>query len=157
MFLPEVAAHAAYLRGGILAVGIGIGGSNLWLLAVAAHVESLKLDEHRLPNGEGTEEAALGDADGNGTGGILDVERVIDVAALVVAGDDTPYLHRLLHLSQAVVVDLVLIELLDFGNGLQVGHLDVLVAIALQARLLSGCIPVAVVAGGEGCCEAAAY
>ena len=135
VLLPLVAAHAPHLRCGIFFVGIGVGSANLGLLSVAADIESFQLDEHSLPDGKGSVESTLSDADGYGTGVVLKVQRVIDVATLVVARDDALDLHGLFHLLQRVVVNLVAEERLQLGNGLQVGRLYILVAVGFYSGL----------------------
>ena len=143
MLGPCVARHTSYLWRCTFLVRIGIGRSQLWLLAITSDVEAVQFDEHRLTNRECAIETTLTNADSNGTCVVLDIETVIDVATYVVTSHDTLNLHRLRNLCQAVVIDFVRIERLYLSNGLEIGGLNVLIAVRCHSVFGRRSIPVA--------------
>ena len=74
---PEEAAHAAHVGGTALA---RVGSAYLALHAVGSDVEPFQFYEDFLTHGEVAVEAALGDADDEGPGAVVDDHLVVDVA-----------------------------------------------------------------------------
>ena len=143
MLLPGIAGHTSNLWRGTFFVGIGIGSTYLWLLAITSDVEAVQLDEYRLTYRECTIETALTNADSDGASIVLYIEAVVDVATYVVTSHQTHDLHRLSHLFQAIAIDFGCKESLHLGNGLKVGSLDVLITIGRHTNLVGRSIPTA--------------
>ena len=112
---PHIAAHAADGLGTRL--GVGVDAANLQLLAVAAQHQTFQVDENLLAHGQESEQTALVDTDEQGTGGILHGKLIVDIAADVVASDDTFYFDILGHLGHAARRDDVGIFLFQLCDG----------------------------------------
>ena len=73
-------------------------------------------------------ESALADANQDTARLILQANLIVEVAAEVVAGNDTQYLDVLVHLLVQAAVYLCGIFLLQFGDGDDIGSLQFVVA-----------------------------
>lgn len=133
-----------------------VGCTQLGLLAVAADVEALEVDQDFLADGQESVHAALIDGDDDAACGVLQAELLIDITAHVVARHVALNLDVVRDKSVLVgvgkYVGIFVDELLD---GDDVGLLDAIVAKGCIGQI--GLVPVAVLAGSKQTAKGSKY